>query len=138
MNKTRSLVYMAAVAAGGVVAALTIRSVASSAPSNALLDAPWGNVAACTHECRECGGPPGGTSEYHDIVVAVENHHSSSHLENCNIGSCKSHSCGEEEMELAAITWTTARRASGAKLLELMKADAEKVRFNQKRGALQL
>lgn len=138
MKNARAALFLLAIATSAVAVTMTVPSVASSTTSSALLDAPWGAADGCTHQCRECDGPPGGTSDYHDIVVAVENHHSSSHLENCNIGSCKEHSCGGEEMELAAITWSAARSASGARLLELMKEESTQVRFNAKRGALQL
>lgn len=49
----------------------------------------------CEYHCRTCDGESLDGEDRHDIVVHAEtNRHQSSHLETCNIGSCRSHECG--------------------------------------------
>lgn len=84
----------------------------------------------CTHECRSCG------DNKHDIVVAVTNHHSSSHLENCNTGSCSSHTCGETLRVQEA--WTLALAAEGKELIQLMDKYRDIATYNEDRHSLQL
>lgn len=83
----------------------------------------------CSHECRSCG------DNKHDIVVAVVNHHSSSHLENCNTGSCSSHECGNT-LRVQEV-WDLALKADGRELIHLLESNPEVASYNSERQALQ-
>lgn len=138
-EQIQSIAIGTVAAAFGLVVALTVPALASSTSLTTLIDAPWADdPEGCTYTCRECVGPPTSTAECHDIVTSTDNHHKSSHLENCNEGSCSKHSCGNAAMASAADVWKTARNARGRELLALVASDTVRIRFNQKRGALQL
>jgi hypothetical protein len=115
-------------AGAGVVLAAPRESLADP-----LLDVAWrGRFESCDYLCRECG------TDKHDIVVAVENKHKSSHLENCNPGTCASHSCNAEEQSLVRDLWLAVRKGRADALPAAVTSSGLRVEYNGKRHSLQV
>jgi len=131
MKKTQRFVLRGSILLLAIAFAGTLRT--SAAEANPLLVHPLA-VDGCAYHCRDCG-----TAEnpYHDIVVAVTNEHKSSHLENCNSGSCASHECEGGGIEEDSLTFVS-QETSAAELVGLLRDQPALVRFNAERGALQL
>ncbi len=95
-----------------------------------------GMVADCDYHCRECG------DNKHDIVVHhSQNNSKSSHLETCNVGSCSSHSCGDdddggEQFPIGAL-WDAIRSADVTGIELLIAANPDALDFNAERAAVQ-
>ena len=98
---------------------------------------PFGIVLdACNYHCRDCT-PPGSDKKRHDIVVAQENNHSSSHLENCNVGECSSHNCDEEFPEGEEL-WFAVLHSEGKELGDVLSTNAHLASINYERQSVQI
>ena len=91
-----------------------------------------GSMDACDHLCRECA------TDKHDIVVAVENKHHADHLENCNPGTCDSHSCGETFFEDLAQVLEAVQQESPEALRTMLIEHPERAVYNPERRSIQV
>jgi hypothetical protein len=129
-HKTRMVAVAGLLTTGLIVAA----GLSDAAEANPPLAVPLA-VDGCDYHCRDCGTEQ---NPYHDIVVAVNNEHRSSHLENCNNdGTCDDHECDDGGIGQDSLTFVSAATNS-TYLIKLLKARPRLARFNSARGALQL
>lgn len=128
-----SLGTVGTVLAAALVIGLGLSGRANAAHADALVTEPLGAfVDGCTHHCRSCG------TDKHDIVVHYsQNNHSSSHLENCNTGSCSSHSCNESLASSLQELWTDVQSSNGTQLREILQRHSEVAEYNEERAAVQ-
>lgn len=87
----------------------------------------------CDYQCRECG------DNKHDIVVGVNNDATSSHLENCNVGDCTSHSCNITFLEVDRVSdlWDRLTTAGGADVEQLVDTNRDMLFLNAERRSVQ-
>lgn len=128
-----SLGTVGTVVATALAIGLGLSARSNAAYADALVTAPLGAfVDGCTHHCRTCG------TDKHDIVVHYsQNNHSSSHLENCNTGSCSSHSCNESLASSVQDLWSDVQRSDGTQLREILQRHSDVAEYNEERAAVQ-
>jgi hypothetical protein len=103
--------------------------------------------AGCMYYCRSCPG-----DNRHDIVIAVDSTHESSHLETCNPGSCEQHECEPQfasssadreqeilvEYEWAQLNKAVAAARSTEDVKAIFRALGGRAQYNPTRDAIQL
>jgi hypothetical protein len=88
---------------------------------------------SCDYQCRKCNG----RDDMHDIVVGVSNNATSSHLENCNEGTCASHECDGISIVSIGRLWMEFQQADEDDLHRLLAEHADVATYNPQRNAVQ-